>query len=646
MLVRINEGKRKFVRFYLFFAFFLVIELIVQSTGGINSIFYPLLYLLILVYMAISPLKNSLFFLALTVLTESVMILGNRGLKGYTLKFNTHLFFFGVFFIVFYFTLLHEKKQKDRYRLLLKTYEGLKNSDVKVTEESNELDITALSDEGRKQHDISVTHKLNDKIFEILKKLKEIMHPFTVMYLEIDKAEEKFFIKEVISESDYINYNLEIAVDSGYLGWVVKNKRTLNINNLENTISDTFYYTSEEMIKSLIIVPAMKGDKVGGVLLADSREVQYFSAKEESLMYLIAYQIMQEINNFKIMLKIEYNAKESAILNQVGKRLNVSLDLTDTLKVVLLTINDLVHCDLVAIAFMSENETHGSISKVFGDKYGHLEGKKFIIEEGMCDYILKKKKKVLFRDFAAVAGRKNIFDKSIKVRDISSLFLLPLISKDTPFGAVLIASKSPMKLHPYTVNTIETLVNQSAISIANAKMYLKVEMLATTDGLTGLYNHKCFQDRITEEMERMDRYPENISVLLMDIDHFKCFNDTYGHPVGDKVLKTVADIFASSLRKVDFAARYGGEEFVAILVNTDKKGAQKMGERIRKNIEHEKIKIGKEEVSITVSVGLSTYPEDSKDKKGLINIADKALYYAKETGRNRCVHFRDIVDEG
>jgi diguanylate cyclase (GGDEF)-like protein len=595
--------------------------------------------------MAISSLRNALFFLALNILVESLIITRLPKMQDNAFTFNTYILFYAVFFVIFYLTLWYEKKQKNKYRLLLKTYDGMKETKDSESSENSKLDITVLSEQGRKKYDITVTRKLNDKIFEILQKIKDIMHPFTIMYLEIDKSESKFFIKEVISESDHIDYNLEVGIDSGYLGWVVKNKRTLNVSNFDGVIHDVFYYTSDEMIKSLTIVPATDEGKMKGVLLADSRDFQFFSGKEENLLSLVSYQIMQEINNFRIVREIEYNARESSILNQLGKRLNASLDLNDTIQVMILSISNLIKSDLIAVIFLSEDETHCKVSAVHGEKYEHLVGSEFLKDEGIHSFVIEKKKKVLFKDFASVANKKNIFDNTLKLKDIETVFLLPLISGDIPFGAVLIANKSKMHLSGNTIKTIETLVNQSATSIANAKIYLRMEMMATTDGLTGLFNHRCFQDRVAEELERIKRYPENLSILLMDIDHFKRFNDTYGHPIGDKVLKMAADTFKRSLRKVDFAARYGGEEFVAILVNTDKRGAVKMGERIRKNIENEIITIDSKDMNITVSVGISTYPKDSSDKKGLIHLADKALYYAKGTGRNKCVHYRDISKE-
>ncbi len=636
--------KRKLILFYLYTAFFLIIQVMVQSTGGLSSPLYALLYLMIMLYLATSSLKNTLFFLTLAIAGESIMVSRMPALSENLFKFHTHNFFYLVFFTIFYFTFLHENKQKDRYRLLLKTYEGL-DDDTRDINTKEEVDVTALSEQGRARHKIHVTQKLNDKIYEILYKIKDIIHPFTIMYLEIDIAEGKFFIKEVISESDYINYNLDVNTNWGYPGWIMKNKRALSVSNFDNVIPELFYYTADELIKSLVMVPAMEDDNVKGILLADSRELQYFTNKEESLLSLAAYQIMQEIRNYNIVREVEYNAKESSVLNQLGKRLNASLDLSDTIHVMISAIDDLVNCELIAVVFNTDDDKLCRINAVRGEKFEGLVGKEFKKDEGICSYVISRKRKIFFKDLSLVAEKKRVFDRSVKIKDMQTVFILPLISKDTAFGAVLIAYRQQAAMTSHTISTIETLVNQSASSIANAKMYLKVERMATTDGLTGLFNHRCFQERINEEMERVERYPEKLSILLMDIDHFKKFNDTYGHPVGDKVLKTAASIFQSSLRKVDFAARYGGEEFVAILINTDKKGAIKMGERIRKNIARKQVEISKEKVSISVSIGLATYPDNSKDKKGIINLADKALYFAKETGRNRCVHYSDITDD-
>ncbi|HEB75098.1 MAG TPA: diguanylate cyclase [Nitrospirae bacterium] len=173
----------------------------------------------------------------------------------------------------------------------------------------------------------------------------------------------------------------------------------------------------------------------------------------------------------------------------------------------------------------------------------------------------------------------------------------------------------------------------------------EIAKLATTDGLTGLNNHRMFQDRLSEEIQRAERYKSKLFLLLIDIDHFKRFNDTYGHQTGDDVLRTMAQIIKGSIRKVDFAARYGGEEFVLILPETDCGHTFTVAERIRKAVMDYpfNLKDGTK-AGLTVSIGVACFPEDSAEKEDLIRKADTALYFAKGLGRNKVCLYRDICE--
>ena len=165
-----------------------------------------------------------------------------------------------------------------------------------------------------------------------------------------------------------------------------------------------------------------------------------------------------------------------------------------------------------------------------------------------------------------------------------------------------------------------------------------IKNLAVRDGLTGLYNHRYFQDKLSEELAKADRYKKDLSLILTDVDHFKKFNDTYGHQEGDKVLMGVSQVLQETVRaKVDTVARYGGEEFAVILPETDGNAAYDLGERIRKSIESRLFEYeGKKIYRVTLSLGLSSYPFDAIEKRLLIQYADQALYDAKKNGRN-CV---------
>ena len=165
----------------------------------------------------------------------------------------------------------------------------------------------------------------------------------------------------------------------------------------------------------------------------------------------------------------------------------------------------------------------------------------------------------------------------------------------------------------------------------------KLRKAAFKDGLTGLYNHIYFQELMEREMERANRYGHQLSLIMIDIDHFKKINDTYGHPQGDIVLKMIASVISSTLRSSDIAARYGGEEFSIILPETTLKGAAVLAERIRLAVEKLKIPLNCKQITQTVSLGVTTYdPAKKKTKKGtVIDAADKAMYSSKKNGRNR-----------
>lgn len=171
------------------------------------------------------------------------------------------------------------------------------------------------------------------------------------------------------------------------------------------------------------------------------------------------------------------------------------------------------------------------------------------------------------------------------------------------------------------------------------KVNSKLETLAVTDGLTGLKNRRAFKENLSIQIALINRSPSPLSLLLIDVDHFKNINDTFGHPIGDEYLIQVANILRENSRDSDFVARYGGEEFAIILPATDKLSALLTAEKFRNAVESS----AWAETAITISVGASTFtPKAIGDQRLLISLADQALYQAKNRGRNRVIHANDL----
>jgi diguanylate cyclase (GGDEF)-like protein len=168
---------------------------------------------------------------------------------------------------------------------------------------------------------------------------------------------------------------------------------------------------------------------------------------------------------------------------------------------------------------------------------------------------------------------------------------------------------------------------------------LQLLNLAMTDGLTGLKNYRAFKERLAEEFTRAHRYQTPLSLILLDVDHFKTYNDSFGHPAGDIALKAVADLLQATARDSDFVARYGGEEFAVLLPHTDEEAARISAERLRSAIEQGQWP----HRPLTASIGVATLIPDYTDPAVFLSVTDQALYTAKAQGRNRAIHAHDIV---
>lgn len=187
---------------------------------------------------------------------------------------------------------------------------------------------------------------------------------------------------------------------------------------------------------------------------------------------------------------------------------------------------------------------------------------------------------------------------------------------------------------------LDSALRHMALCLKHAKNYQEMCHFADRDSLTGAYNRRSFEQILNAEAARRERYKTELSLLMLDIDHFKAVNDTWGHLKGDEVLRAVSGVIAATIRQTDYCARYGGEEFVVLLPHTSTRNAAWLAERLRRKIQKLNMTNGKDRFTVTASLGVSSIlPGEKKDALTLVGEADKALYQAKEEGRNRVVTF-------
>lgn len=219
------------------------------------------------------------------------------------------------------------------------------------------------------------------------------------------------------------------------------------------------------------------------------------------------------------------------------------------------------------------------------------------------------------------------------LKAVDPLLVVPLKGKGRMNGIIVLGER--INQLPFSESEKEYLLNIASlagIAIQNAYLY----ELATTDMMTKLKIHHFFQTALLEEKDRAVKTRNPLSMMMIDIDNFKRFNDTYGHQCGDEVLKNVASVIRETCRQIDIAARYGGEEMAIVMPHTALEDAIVAGERIRRNVEGAKLFHNGQELSVTVSVGVAQFsPERDKATRDIIERSDRALYLSKQNGRNR-----------
>jgi len=264
------------------------------------------------------------------------------------------------------------------------------------------------------------------------------------------------------------------------------------------------------------------------------------------------------------------------------------------------------------------------ISKSVSEEYYH-EDSELVLDYGkVVDYVKEREEKPFF--MMKEEGAK-VFDR-LKVQ-AETFMAFPLLAGGK-LSAILAVEGAPKM----SFGRFRILIPQVALEFRKVELYEQVQELSILDGLTEVYLRRYLMDRLEEEVDRAERLGLTFSIGMVDIDHFKRCNDNYGHLVGDAILKKISRRLKSSVREVDMISRYGGEEFCILLPETTKELALTVAGRLRKTIATKGFKAFDEDIKMTVSIGVSTYPEDGKSVNALIEKADTALYKAKRKGRN------------
>ncbi|MFP4039968.1 MAG: diguanylate cyclase [Desulfosudaceae bacterium] len=351
-------------------------------------------------------------------------------------------------------------------------------------------------------------------------------------------------------------------------------------------------------------------------------------------------------SNEDLETRYEKLLKTNSILNErvlelytlynISRMLSTSLQVSDLFDLVVGLIGESLNVDQYCLMFLDQERQKLQIRASHGMPESVLMHGEMDVNEGIAGRVIAGGKPLLLND---ISQEEDFFYfPNSGIRE-GSFLGIPLVNNQGGIIGVLNVHKPVVNGFSNSDMRLFTAVAEHvAIAITNALSFQQTQELIRKDELTGLYNRRYFFERFEREIYRSRRYRRTISLLMVDIDHFKEYNDTFGHLRGDRALKSLAGIFLDNLRKIDVVARYGGEEFLVLLPETRKEDALVVGEKLRRAVEEFNFNEGVKETSpsrLTITVGVTSVPDEANEPLLALDIADKALYLGKAQGRNQ-----------
>ena len=431
-------------------------------------------------------------------------------------------------------------------------------------------------------------------------------HAVAVFLLSPDGVSVR--LRECASQSDKL-FRGPLPAKEGALGAVLSAGHAVRLHDAPDSLS---YYEGRAPVGAFCGVPL--GEL--GALAVD--RAQPFSDEEQRVLEALAAEVTRSIEAERLLFAVRREKEEKARFFRALEELNKTTAVAQAAETAVQEAKKMcATLDLCAIT-LAEDRRH----RVLAADEKSLHGLSFADNAGLVSNVVKLGAPLPGRPLGAM-DRVVIFDNGTVVRGLAALKIFPLRAGDATVGTLVCGSRT--QLPEPAQKELSMLALQAAEALVRTRLYEHAERLATTDGLTGLLNRRTFNSELEKRVREAQRYRRPLSLLLLDIDHFKKVNDTHGHPAGDAVLRGVAQVAAKQARETDIVARYGGEEMALILPETDAEGAARIAERIRQAVAASK----HEGLQVTVSIGVATGFDD------LVEHADKALYRAKQSGRNR-----------
>ncbi len=428
--------------------------------------------------------------------------------------------------------------------------------------------------------------------------------------------------------------SFSLAHDSSVLNWLREEARPLSGRQLQTLLRSNVQGGSDKGDPKANAVQAIfpvlsEGRLAAIVALAGKTTGGSYNLEEEDLVKAALDDLSARIDQSVQHEEMQARQEDLMVLNHLMAILTSTGDFRDAFDRFSLELRKVVGADAIAIALADGNDLH--LFALSSSIPLPWKANQRIPLAGTGTQRVMSERRSLFEPDLATSSLFRMGDGYLK-QGIHSVLYLPLVSAGISIGALVVASRQPQAYDRRRIGLLENLASGITTPIENSRLYSQTREKTRLDELTGLFNRRYFDERLDEEVSLYSQSGRPLSLLMIDLDHFKMFNDIYGHRAGDDLLRQVARLIGNSIRAGDQAFRYGGDEFAVLLPHADINSAGPVAERVRQQIEHH---MQSASIGVTASVGFASCPANGVTAGDLVTMADAALYHAKYHGRNR-----------